>query len=179
MNNQSFSLAPFPAARPLASITIDGTIARRAGTLSVRYSVLGPPRDLVIPAWAAFPDRKDGLWKDTCFELFLAVRGMPAYWEFNLSPAGHWNVYRFTSYREGMAEEPAFTALPFGVESKRDALCLALELDLAKIVSAGASLEVAMSAILRHKDGLVTHWALSHRGPQPDFHRRDGFIIAL
>lgn len=179
MNDQNFSLAPFPSARPLPSVTIDGTIARQAGTLTGRYRLLGPLRDFVIPPWAALADRKDGLWKETCFEVFLAVKGMPRYWEFNLSPTGDWNVYRFTSYREGMAEEAAFDVLPFSVERKRDALSLSLELDLGKIVPADASLEVAISAILKHKEGAATYWALTHRGPQPDFHRRDSFIIAL
>jgi hypothetical protein len=179
MKDQSFSLTPFPSARPLPPVTIDGTIARHADTLAVRYRLLGRLEDLAIPDPAPVPERKDGLWKATCFELFLAVKGAPQYWEFNLSPAGRWNVYCFFSYRRGMAEEPAFAALPFSVESEKDALCLALELDLGRIVWGGLALEVAISAILNHKDGSVTHWALIHRGPQPDFHRRDGFIIAL
>jgi hypothetical protein len=179
MNDQSFSLAPFPSARPLPSVAIDGTIARRAGTLTVRYGLCGRLRDLVIPAPAAVPDRKDRLWQDTCFELFLALRGALPYWEFNLSPAGHWNAYRFTSYREGMAEEPAFAALAFSVNNQRDAFSLALELDQGKIVPPDLAVEIAISAVLRHMDGAVTYWALTHCGPQPDFHRRDSFIIAL
>jgi len=179
MNNQSFSLAPFPSARPLPSVTMEGTIARHADTLAIRYTLLGRLTEVVIPEPAAVPDRQDGLWKDTCFEFFLAVRGSPPYWEFNLSPAGHWNSYRFTSYQEGMAVEPAFTALPFTVKTQRHALTLALELDLGTIVPADLALEVAISAVLRHMDGSVTYWALTHRGSQPDFHRRDSFIIAL
>jgi len=179
MNDQSFSLAPFPSARPLPSVSIEGSIARQANALAISYTLLGRLRDFVIPGRAAVPERQDGLWRDTCFEFFLAVRGALCYWEFNLSPAGHWNVYRFTSYREGMAVEPVFTALPFSVESQRNALSLALELDLRKIVPTDEALEVAISAILKHKDGSVTHWALTHRRLQPDFHRRDSFIIAL
>jgi len=179
MNDQSFCLEPFPSARLLPSVSIEGSIARRAGTLTIRYSLLGRLRDLVIPARAAAPERKEGLWMDTCFEVFLAVKSARRYWEFNLSPAGHWNVYRFASYREGMAEERAFTALLSSLESQRDALSLALEIDLARIIPADLTLEVAISAILKHKDGSATHWALTHRGPQPDFHRRDSFIIAL
>ena len=179
MNDQRFSLEPFPSARPLPSVTMVGTIARQANALAIRYTLLGRLREVVIPEPAAVPDRQDGLWKDTCFEFFLAVRGSPPYWEFNLSPAGHWNVYRFAGYREEMEEEPAFTALAFTVQSQRGALSLALELDLDKIVPADQALEVAISAVLKHKDGSMTYWALAHCGPQPDFHRRDSFIIAL
>ena len=179
MNEQRFSLEPFPSARPLPSVTMVGTIARQANALAIRYTLLGRLREVVIPEPAAVPNRQDGLWRDTCCEFFLAVRGSPPYWEFNLSPAGHWNSYRFTSYREGMRVESVFTALPFTVETQRHALTLALELDLGKIVPADLALEVAISAVLRHMDGSVSYWALTHRGPRPDFHRRDSFIIAL
>ena len=64
---------------------------------------------------ADMPARRDRLWEETCFEFFLAVKNSPRYWEFNLSPAGHWNVYRFADYRQGMQEEPAFASLPFSV----------------------------------------------------------------
>jgi hypothetical protein len=179
MTGRSFSLKPFPFTRPLPPVTFDGTIARRTDTLAVRYRLLGRLKDLAIPEPAPVPERKDGLWKDTCFEMFLAVKGASQYWELNLSPAGRWNIYSFASYRQGMAEEPAFRALPFRVESEKDALCLALDLDLGRIVREGLALEVAISAILRHKDGSLTDWALVHRGAHPDFHRRDSFIIAL
>ena len=179
MNDQSFSLEPFPSARPLLSVTMEGTIARHANALAIRYTLLGRLREVVIPEPAAVPDRQDGLWKDTCFEFFLAVRGSPPYWEFNLSPAGHWNVYRFSSYRQGMEEERDFSSLPFRVERQSDSLSFRLEFDLDGIARADQVLEVAVSAVLKHKDGSMTYWALTHCGPQPDFHRRDSFIIAL
>jgi len=34
MNDQSFCLEPFPSARLLPSVSIEGSIARRAGTLT-------------------------------------------------------------------------------------------------------------------------------------------------
>jgi hypothetical protein len=179
MKDQSFCLAPFASACPLPSVKIEGTMVRRSDTLAMRYALLGRLRDLVIPGRAAVPERADGLWKNTCFELFLAVRGALRYWEFNLSPAGHWNAYRFASYREGMEEERDFSSLPFRVERQSDSLSLRLELDLDKIARSDQVLEVAVSAVIKQRDGSVTYWALTHRGPHPDFHRRDNFTIAL
>jgi hypothetical protein len=179
MNDRSFSLAPFPSARHLPSVTIGGAIARHANALAIRYRLLGRLREVLIPEPAAVPDRRDGLWKDMCFELFLAVRGSPPYWEFNLSPAGHWNVYRFTSYRQGMEEEREFSSLPFRVERQSGSLSLSLELDLDRIAGGDQFLEVAVSAVIKQRDGSVTYWALTHPGPKPDFHRREGFVVAL
>ena len=126
--------------------------------------------------------RKNGLWEETCFEFFLGVKGSERYWEFNLSPSGHWNVYRFKSYRQGMQEEPAFTSLPFSVQLYSNSLLLSLGLGLDKIIpqeQVSEVLQVALSAVIKTRDGKTTYWALTHPGPQADFHRRDGFIIEL
>ncbi len=125
------------------------------------------------------PTRRSRLWEETCFEFFLGVMNSDQYWEFNLSPAGHWNVYRFTSYREGMKEELAFASLPFSIQNQPDALRLALELELGRIVPADQPVKVAISAVIRSIDGKMLYWALIHPGPKPDFHRRDSFIVEL
>jgi hypothetical protein len=179
MSGRSFSLQPFPVAGHLPRVTIVGRITRRSTTLAIRYALLGRLADLAIPAPAAVPARRYALWEETCFEFFLGLKDSPRYWEFNLSPAGDWNVYRFTAYRQGMEEEPAITALPLTVQRESDSLSLALELDLDAIVRANQPLEVAVSAVIKQRNGEVTYWALTHRGPQADFHCRDRFIIAL
>jgi hypothetical protein len=177
MNAQSFSLKPFPSNKPRSDLEISGSITRHSDTLAIRYTLHGALTELHISAPAAAPVRKHGLWEETCFECFLAVENSPRYWEFNLSPAGHWNGYRFAAYRQGMQEETSFQALPSSVESQRDALLLAVELDLGRIIPTNQTLEIAVSTVIRHKDGTLTYWALTHPGPQPDFHRRDSFII--
>jgi len=128
---------------------------------------------------AEAPGRRHGLWEGTCFELFLGLKDSPRYWEFNLSPAGHWNVYRFESYRQGMVEETAITALPLRVQRREDSLSMALELDLRAIVPAGRALEAAIAAVLKSREDEASYWALTHPGPEADFHRRDGFILEL
>ena len=82
-------------------------------------------------------------------------------------------------YRQGQAAEPALASLPFGVHRSPEAWRLTLEVDLARIVPADRPLEVAIAAVIQAPDGRLTYWALTHPGPQPDFHRRDGFLIAV
>lgn len=179
MNARDFQLQPFPTAGSHADLTITGSISRDSGVLAIRYVVHGPRAVLAIPAPAKVPARRQGLWEETCFELFLAGKDRRCYWEFNLSPGGHWNVYRFDDYREGMREEPAFAALPLRFEARRTSLSLALECSVDRIMAADQCLEVAISAVLKHRDGKTTYWALTHPGPFPDFHRRDSFVVAL
>jgi hypothetical protein len=179
MNSRSFSLKPFPSAGLLPYLEITGNIGRHYQTLTISYAFLGPLREIMIPAPTDIPARKIALWEETCFEFFLGVKNSEQYWEFNLSPSRHWNVYRFKSYRKGMQEEAAFTSLPFSVEIQPDALRLSLELDLGKIILTDQTLKVGISAVINPVNGELTYWALTHRGPEADFHRKDSFILEL
>jgi len=179
MNPRSFSLKPFRGEVNGHDIRFTGTIERRVNALSIGYALLGNLAELAIPAPGESPGRKSRLWEETCLELFLGENDSERYWEFNLSPAGHWNVYRFTSYREGMREEPAFRSLPFDLRKGPEVLRLSLDLDIGKIIPPGKALEVAVSAVIKTVKGKTSHWALAHPGPRPDFHRREGFTIDL
>lgn len=186
MNNQSFCLQPFSTPKSkqataslLPDLKIIGNIARSTNTLALGYELLDPLAEVVIPPLADKPVRKNELWQETCFEFFLGIKNSERYWEFNLSPSGHWNIYHFEAYRQGMQEEIAFTSLPFNIQHQSDALLLALKLDLTKLVQADQTLAVAISTVIKHRNSEVTYWALTHPGPQADFHRRDSFIVEL
>ena len=179
MSSQDFSLQPFSPLNPPLTIKLTGRISRRPRQLAIRYDLHGPLAELMIPAPDALPVRRQGLWEETCFEFFLGVKDAPQYWEFNLSPAGHWNVYRFAGYRQGMAEEPALTSLPMIVRRHSDSLEVTLKLDVERIVSADQPLMVGISAVIKLAGGGPTYWALTHPGPQADFHRRDSFLLEL
>ena len=109
----------------------------------------------------------------------MAVRHDPRYWEVNVSPAGHWNVYRFAAYRQGTQEEEYFTELPISAMKADDCLSLSLELDLTGIVSSDLSLDMGVSAVVKQLDGATSYWALKHAAAQPDFHHRESFVIQL
>jgi hypothetical protein len=179
MNGRSFSLQPFSPIDPPLTIKITGHIRRLPRQLAIRYDLRGDLAELVIPAPAAMPARRPGLWEETCFEFFLGVKDAPGYWEFNLSPAGHWNIYRFAGYRQGMAEETALTSLPLSVRRRADSLEVALELDVERIVAADQPLVVGIAAVIKLAGNGMTYWALTHPGPQEDFHRRDSFLVEL
>jgi len=182
MNSRSFSLKPFKEAeiRPdVPDVKITGAVGRQSNIFTIRYELRGPLSKLMVPAPTEMPTRRDGLWEKTCLEFFLAAKNSDGYWEFNLSPSGDWNVYRFVSYRQGVREEPAFESLPFHVRSEPDILELSLEIGLDEIIPADKALEVAVSAVIKSVHGAVTYWSLHHPGPRPDFHHREGFLIKL
>lgn len=179
MKGQDFSLQPFSPISPALNFKITGHIARHAHQLAIRFALQGKLAELMIPAPADIPARRHGLWGETCFEFFLGVKDAPRYWEFNLSPAGPWNVYRFAGYRQGMAEETALTSLPLRVRRRPDLVLVALELEIERIVAVDQPLAVGLAAVLKFRDQGLTYWALTHPGPQADFHRRDSFLVEL
>jgi hypothetical protein len=122
----------------------------------------------------------DDLWRATCFECFLAIRGKPEYWEFNFSPSGDWNVYRMDGYRRlGFREETGVFPLPFELIKESGRILLDVNVDVAPVVHPGDEVHIGITAVLQTRDGRETYWALSHPGPHADFHRRESFILAL
>jgi hypothetical protein len=179
MTTQPFSLKPFPTPKPPPDLHITGNIARYTNQLSLRYQVRGDVKQIVIPPLCNTPGRKNQLWENTCFEFFLGIKDAPEYWEFNLSPAGHWNVYHFQDYRQGMHPETAFHILPFSIEKQLDSLTLFVDVDLTKIIHKERQIEIAISTVIKDINSDITYWALAHPGQEADFHRRDSFMILL
>jgi hypothetical protein len=180
MSGLDFALKPFSSEVFSPGLKIEGKVVRRASTLTLQYVLKGQMAELAIPLPLDAPSRKNCLWKEMCLEFFVA-NGDPkaGYWEFNVSPAGHWNVYRFFNDRKGMHEEPVFTARPFDITVNQDSLKVSLEVNLSSIVPLHCRLQLGISAVIEHKDGTLNYWALSHPGPQPDFHHHDSFCIDL
>jgi len=174
-----YPLVPFGNA--VFDLEIECSIERRANMLAVSFELAGDLASLDIPRSVPTPSRQDRLWEDTCFEFFIAPKNSPQYWEFNLAPSGHWNVYHLDSYCKGLRAEPAVTTLPFAVRRQPDLLSLDLEVELDKFVQAGEPIQMAVSAVVKQHAArdTVTYWALKHCGAQPDFHLRDSFILDL
>ena len=174
-----FFLRCFPDRRDDSDVAIQGSTARRAGVLSVEYRLLDPAETVQIQRASAAPTRKEGLWKETCFELFLAGKGLRGYWEVNLATTGDWNVYRFSSYRRGMREEQAIQSLPFSSLPAAGVFGLSIDIDIADIIPDDRPLRIGVSAVTKGSSGFLGYWALVHPAARPDFHRRSGFILDM
>ena len=182
-SQQSFSLLCFPQHPGCPRLEINGTIALQANTLTLDYRLNGELSALNLPASNHppvnhLPTRRDGLWQHTCFELFIATPGQLGYHEFNLSPSGDWNCYRFSDYRQHMQTETALATLPFRVTRGPGQLRLQLTLELATLLPAYSPLDIGITAVIQQADSL-SYWALLHPAEQADFHHRDGFALRL
>ena len=123
------------------------------------------------------PARADGLWRTTCFELFLQRGETRGYTEINLSPSFEWAAYVFDAYREGMRD----SVLPFEpeivVSPSPDHFFIEADLDVSDFQS--GDVKIGLSAVIEETDGTKSYWALAHAPGPPDFHNRDCFIATL
>ena len=176
---QPFSLVPFAQGHHPAGLRFSGAVCREGAELRIRYRLAGPLQQLRLPTPVDTPERRDRLWEDTCLECFLALPGESGYREVNLSPAGHWNLYRLEGYREGLAadpegSQPELTLLPDPPSWEVQLRCL-----LPPSLAEAPVLELAVTAVLATSEGQLSYWALRHGGVTADFHRRDDFCLRI
>jgi hypothetical protein len=173
----SFALRSFTP--PPASLALTGSVRRNGDRLSLHYRLEDPEGLVLLPPATAAPRRCYDLWTTTCFEFFLAEPGAEPYWEVNLAPSGDWNLFRLCGYRQGLTPEPAIDALPFVVGRAGGGFDLMVNLDLGALPLAGRPLELAVTAVVELRDGVILYWALHHSGEQADFHWREGFGLRV
>ena len=143
--------------------------------LRLRWRVDGA-HALVVPAFAG-KGRADGLWRTTCFELFLMPGGGTGYCEFNLSPSERWAAYDFAALRQGMTERP-LEREPQGTMRLGSSFAI---FDAAIPLSAlpGEDCRMNVTAVIEEQGGAISYWALAHPSDKPDFHDTACFVATL
>ncbi|MFI1015823.1 DOMON-like domain-containing protein [Streptomyces sp. NPDC020965] len=147
---------------------------RTPGILSLRYVLDAELSRLRIPA-PRIPRHTDGLWKRTCFEMFVRrASGSLSYYELNSSPSTEWALYSFDDYHTHMARVSPIQSPQVRVTRDPHRLCLDIRVDLRGLAHAG---ELALAAVIEDDHGSLGYWALEHPGPRPDFHHPGGFRL--
>jgi hypothetical protein len=169
-------LVPHPATPPSTISAVDvELIAIDDNDLLLRF-VVRDAEGLVLPA-PTTPERADGLWQTSCFELFLMPEGGQGYLEFNFSPSGRWAAYAFDGYRAGMRDLEL--AIDPHVEGERAGSLYVLDADLDLSDVAPGAHRMSVSAVIEEADGTKSYWALAHPPEKPDFHDPACFVLEL
>lgn len=174
----TYELAPFPGSEA-SPLRLEAILRREGEEIMLCYLLRGGLDSVAIPERAEQPERRDELWRQTCFELFFGPSADSGYHEVNLSPAGHWNVYAFDDYRQNRRPEGAVGPLAFTVAREEKSLAVVLELPLTSFHPPETTLRVGLAAVLADPAGTLSFWALAHAGDRPDFHRRENFAITI
>ena len=165
-----FHLLPFA---PNADIDgIDGSFEFNGDVIDCQWSVSGTPGNICWPPPTAKPERQMSLWEHTCFEFFIGPEGETGYYEFNLSPSGHWNSFSFSDLRTGMAETPVLQCMTSSVETPdADQVIVSTRVKF-RPDSTASRYRVGVSAVVEMQQGQRYYYALAHDGNRPDFHKR-------
>ncbi len=162
------------------SLFLDTRIAE--DYIDVRYTLSGAIEQVHVPKPAEHPSRKDELWLETCFELFLRLKGSTTpYLEFNFSPSGDYALYFFSGYREGMTR-PLTTWIPaISVDTGESGLILSTRIPVNVTESLlgdldGLGLEAGLCSVLKAHDGSYAFLAAHHSSEKPDFHHPESFL---
>jgi hypothetical protein len=168
-------LAPWSG--PAVSIAA-ACIVNDGGAGLCRFEVEGDLDAIIVPA-AGAPTRVDGLWRHTCFEVFVARRGAREYREFNFAPSAQWAAYAFGDYR-APAPLPPVPPPAIRAEATTGRLSLTALLGPGSWPQAETgALEVGLAAVLEASDGTLGYFALRHPAERPDFHDRRAFALTL
>ena len=176
---QSIRLACHPDTPESAVHHIEAHVYRPPeGPMQVTYALHGDLDRLRIPPCVT-PARTDGLWRHTCFELFIKRAGEPAYYELNFSPSGAWAAYSFGGYRADAApaEQAPDPQLEVSFTADSLELAAAVPLELFFPQHASVRLEMAISAVVEARDGRLSYWALRHAPGKPDFHHPHAYAL--
>jgi len=175
MTEVSLMCHPQSDAGGIEAIDVTATLGQ-GGEIKLVYRVTGALEALKI-ADPTIPDRVDGLWKNTCFELFVGNSEDKSYLEYNFAPSGQWAAYQFSGYRAGMAQLE--TRVPIvSVAQSGDFLTVSVTLYVPD-TERHADLWVGISAVVATKSREISYWALAHPAGSPDFHHKDCFALKL
>jgi hypothetical protein len=153
-----------------ADISVDVFLERwEDGRAEFSFHLHADTGELVLPELSK--GRADGLWRSTCFELFVQMR--QGYREYNFSPAGAWAVYDFTGYRDGMRRADLEHAPEIDTDNTGEGLIVDALFDLAEEGRFG------LSAVIEERSGTKSYWALAHPPGKPDFHHQACFAATL
>ncbi len=172
-------LKPFVETALTQSFRIETTSQLISATeLILEFTIRGDLQQIRFQDSAFVASRLDELWKHTCLECFFStdLEESAPYFEINCSPSGDWNAYSFSSYRQGMqASQDLKVQLTHREGGSNEAFF--------RIQVRGNGLQGArhlgMTAVIEFIDGSRSFFALSHPGPQPDFHLKKSFSISL
>lgn len=166
------SLNPHSDTPSAEELAISVTVKRNAANLlSLRYHLRGDVAGVSFPP-TGDGVRTDGLWKTTCFEVFLRADEGEEYHELNFAPSGHWAAYSFERYREGMQDAALVPSIAFDLTSATLTTTI-------QIPAGTSTWHLGLSAVIEEKGGRKSYWALAHPPGKPDFHHRDCFVLEL
>ena len=168
-----FNLIPFSPYTGIKSFR--GEIGIHENRIQVTYCLEGDLSQVKWPAIDINAARKDRLWQETCFEIFLSRSSGSEYVEFNFSPSGHWQCYEFSDYRTGQntSREWRLQSFTQHVDDHKAVIDFNIESQMPRNMTA----RIGPCAVLLDKNNHYHYYAMEHDNNKPDFHSGNNFQL--
>jgi hypothetical protein len=158
--------------------------------LIIKYELLGEVDKILYPNQTDRSQRAEGLWDNTCFELFVKPIKSENYLEFNFSPSNQWNCYHFSTYRTDMTKYLKEDQINMNVDIQENSISLEVEINtmddtfLENFNEDKIFYQANLSSlIVFNEEGTdfkkKYHYAYTHNDVFPDFHNHEKFSIFL
>lgn len=165
-------LKPYSKKREL---TVEGTLILNSNKLSLHFKISGALKSYSFPKKEKLK-RANELWRATCFELFLANSKTKIYYEINISPTLHWNIYRLETYRAEPKELIVSSEAIIKIREDEQSYEINFELECKELDLAEFD-QYNLAVILLNNQNEREFWTIRPMGKSPDFHDRDGFSL--
>jgi hypothetical protein len=146
------------------------------------YKFSSDTENLEIPERQNHTSRKDLLWQETCFELFIKKRSSSEYLEWNFSPSGNWALYHFEEYRKNPTKPQTLQPViktSYALESSKRNIRVEAAIPSPACIFGSNQYLVTICAITKFKTGEYEFWSLYHPSDKPDFHDQKSFVLEV
>jgi hypothetical protein len=165
---RSWELTPFEETSLSVKVNL-----RLEQELELHFYVSDPESILSWPSKSSHPKRKQGLWEETCLELFCLNTSNHHYEEWNFSPSLDWNCFEFVSYRKPEILKETNTPAPTIEDGTSEVGPYLLKVKLPQPFGD----QINLCAVLKEKNGNLHYFALKHDFEgKPDFHNSSLFL---
>lgn len=182
---QTFYLVPFEPKKSVNQVEVGFELIDNK--LHLKYLLSGSLDKILKLDESLQINRKNEIWKSTCFEFFLKSPQQNHYWEMNLSPSGDWNFYHLEDYRKSLKEEALIGTPQIQKDFNGEKFQLSCSFDLNSLMNsimiskgiAASVFQMGLSCILQKRDLTVEYYSLGHSKEKPDFHNSQFFLASL
>lgn len=176
----TFELSSFQPTQDLGLIAAIET--PNTGILQIGFWVNDPNQSIQWQSTVKNHTRQDYLWENTCFEVFIGVKGQDFYREINLSPTLSWQAYQFEEYRYPETMPPQAADDIELIDAQRTKFGLTAILDINPFLHSQnvkiKNIFMGLSAVIQ-TDGQQHFFAMQHSGQHADFHNKRDWLYTF
>ncbi|MCX7978867.1 MAG: hypothetical protein N2578_07675 [Bdellovibrionaceae bacterium] len=173
-------LHPWGLEASSSSYSVLGELTVSGSRFCICWQLSGDLSSFVIPKCSSSPfkllepNRKNELWKETCFEFFIRPKGQERYWEFNLSPSGKWNLYSLAKYRDELVPSKDLIDGEVSVDGSNQLYKITASLNAPEL--AKSPFMYNLTCVLQCAGQKTLFFAPRHPKTKPDFHDPSCFL---